>query len=87
MLYAACNTGSKSASGNNSVTDNWEIGIQMWTFRMFTLEEALKKELDKVGDKFMPRQHYIDKWKYKLTKGGFIDYSEGAEFQGPDLNR
>ena len=51
------------------------------------LEEALKKELDKVGDKFMPRQHYIDKWKYKLTKGGFIDYSEGAEFQGPDLNR
>ena len=51
------------------------------------LEEALKKELDKVGDKFMPRQHYIDKWKYKLTKGGFIDYSEGAEFQGPDLNK
>jgi sugar phosphate isomerase/epimerase len=24
-------------------TRNWKIGVQMWTFRVFTLEEALKK--------------------------------------------
>lgn len=43
LIYAGCNTGSKSLSKTNSVIDDWEIGIQMWTFRMFTLEEALKK--------------------------------------------
>jgi sugar phosphate isomerase/epimerase len=43
MMYAGCKSGAKSSSGNNSVTADWEIGIQMWTFRMFTLEEALKK--------------------------------------------
>ena len=51
------------------------------------MEQTLKNELLKVGDQFMPRQYYIDKWRYKLTEGGFIDYSEGAEFQGPDLNK
>lgn len=43
IIYAGCKSGSKSSSGNNSVIAGWEIGIQMWTFRMFTLEEALKK--------------------------------------------
>jgi sugar phosphate isomerase/epimerase len=43
LIFAGCKSGSTSSSGNNSVTADWEIGIQMWTFRMFTLEEALKK--------------------------------------------
>jgi sugar phosphate isomerase/epimerase len=43
LVILSCNTGSKPVSNNNSVTADWEIGIQMWTFRMFTLEEALKK--------------------------------------------
>jgi hypothetical protein len=51
------------------------------------METALQRELKKIGDEFKPRQYYIDKWGYKLTEGGYIDYSEGAEFQGPGLNR
>jgi len=51
------------------------------------LERALQSELNKVGDEFMPRQYYIDKWGYKLNEGGHIDYSEGADFQGPGLNK
>jgi hypothetical protein len=50
------------------------------------METALQKELIKVGDEFMPRQYYIDKWGYKLTKGGSIDYSKDAEVQGPKIN-
>jgi arylsulfatase A-like enzyme len=51
------------------------------------LELVLQRELRKVGDEFMPRQYYIDKWGYKLTEGGYIDYSKDAEFQGPGLNK
>jgi arylsulfatase A-like enzyme len=57
---------------------------------------ALQRELEKVGDKFMPRQYYIDKWNYKLNEAGYIPYGfledfEPAEsgeilFQGPGLN-
>jgi sugar phosphate isomerase/epimerase len=32
-----------SVNAQSSVTSDWEIGIQTWTFRMFTLEETLKK--------------------------------------------
>ena len=51
------------------------------------LEMELQRELKKVGDEFMPRQYYIDKWGYKLSERGHIDYTENAEFQGPDLNK
>ena len=51
------------------------------------MEATLQKELIKVGDEFLPRQYYIDKWGYKLTKGGYIDYSKNAPFQGPKLNQ
>jgi arylsulfatase A-like enzyme len=51
------------------------------------MEAALQRELKNIGDEFRPRQYYIDKWGYKLTKGGFIDYSKGATPQGPGLNR
>ena len=50
------------------------------------MEATLQKELKKIGDKFRPRQYYIDKWGYKLAKGGEIDYSENAEPQGPGMN-
>lgn len=43
LIAAACKTGSQQAKNSGSVVDNWEIGIQTWTFRMFTLEEALRK--------------------------------------------
>ena len=51
------------------------------------LELMLNRELAAAGDEFMPRQFYIDKWGYKLTERGHIDYSAGAEFQGPELNK
>jgi len=51
------------------------------------MELALKTELKKTGDEFMPRQYYIDKWGYKITKDGSIDYSENAMPQGPSLNK
>jgi arylsulfatase A-like enzyme len=51
------------------------------------MELLLQQELKKVGDNFMPRQYYIDKWGYKLTEGGYIDYSRDAEFQGPGLHK
>lgn len=35
---------------SNDVTANWKIGVQMWTFRMFTLAEALDK-VDSAGAK------------------------------------
>lgn len=50
------------------------------------MEQKLQTELRKIGDDFRPRKYYIDKWGYELTKGGYIDYSKGAEFQGPGLN-
>ena len=37
-------------SGN--VTANWKLGVQMWTFRMFTFAEALDK-VDSAGIKYI----------------------------------
>jgi arylsulfatase A-like enzyme len=61
------------------------------------LESELRQELEKIGDEFMPRQYYIDKWNYELNDAGHIPYgfiadyesaeSGGPVFQGPGLNR
>jgi len=61
------------------------------------MELLLQRELKKIGDPFMPRQYYIDKWGYRLGEGGYIPYyfqedlsnedSVGVEFQGPELNK
>jgi len=60
------------------------------------MRQLLQRELEKVGDGFMPRQFYIDKWNYRLNEYGHIPYGfledfESAEsghivFQGPSLN-
>ncbi len=39
-------------SDTNNVTDNWKIGIQMWSFRMFPFAEALDK-VDSCGVKYI----------------------------------
>ena len=36
----------------SNVTANWKIGVQMWTFRMFTFAEALDK-VDSAGVKYI----------------------------------
>lgn len=51
------------------------------------MEAALQLELKKAKDDFLPRKYYIDKWGYKILKRGEIDYSEGAEVQGPGINK
>ena len=51
------------------------------------MNALLQEELKQIGDEFNPRQYYIDYWGYKLKNGGYIDYSEGAKFQGPGLNK
>lgn len=60
LALTKCNSSnSKTASDTDStstkvdstnVTDNWKIGVQMWTFRMFTFAEALDK-VDSAGVK------------------------------------
>ena len=41
-----------TTSDSASVTANWKIGVQMWTFRMFTFAEALDK-VDSAGVKYI----------------------------------
>jgi len=50
------------------------------------MEARLQQELAKIGGEFRPREYYIEKWGYELTQGGYIDYSDGAPFQGPGIN-
>ncbi len=47
----ATNSSMKSNDTNN-VTANWKLGVQMWTFRMFTFAEALDK-VDSAGIKYI----------------------------------
>jgi sugar phosphate isomerase/epimerase len=39
-------------SDTNNITANWKIGVQMWTFRMFTFAEALDK-VDSAGVRYI----------------------------------
>ncbi len=48
---SADSTSAMSADTFN-VTDNWKLGVQMWTFRMFTFAQALDK-VDSTGIKYI----------------------------------
>lgn len=62
IVFTACSSGSSSSSETDSTgtatdttvsagsTDGFKLGVQMWTFRMFTFAEALDK-LDSAGIK------------------------------------
>lgn len=58
VLFFACHNGSSEKTtatlnaDSTSVTNNWTIGVQLWTFRLFTQEEALAKA-DSAGIKFI----------------------------------
>ncbi len=47
---AADSTTATAPDTGFSVADNWKLGVQLWTFRMFTMEVALKK-VDSCGVK------------------------------------
>ncbi len=38
------------------------------------LEGMLQSKLEQTGDKFHPKQHYLEEWGYKVDRGGNIPY-------------
>src|ERR1700712_589396 len=46
----AVDSASTKTSNSADVTANWKIGVQMWTFRMFSFADALNK-VDSAGVK------------------------------------
>jgi sugar phosphate isomerase/epimerase len=62
LVFVKCNSQPKEAADEAKAADtavaakapdvtlNWKIGVQMWTFRMFTFEEGIKK-VDSAGVK------------------------------------
>ena len=63
LLFTSCNNNAsmeKAATDSMAVktdsvpkvTDNWKLGVQLWTFRMFTMTEALQK-VDSCGIKYV----------------------------------
>lgn len=46
------NADSTSIADTSNVTANWKLGVQMWTFRMFTFAQALDK-VDSCGIKYI----------------------------------
>lgn len=53
----------KMSNDKTDVTSNWKIGVQMWTFRMFTFAQALDK-VDSCGVKYIEAF-----WGQKLGDG------------------
>lgn len=41
--HTKTDTTAAGSTANTNITRNWKIGVQTWTFRMFTLAEALDK--------------------------------------------
>src|SRR5687768_14711429 len=70
LSLSQCKSSSTAGAGNTKgqnkgdVTSNWQIGIQTWTFRMFTLEEAIEKA-DSAGVKNIEAF-----WGQRLSKNG-----------------
>jgi sugar phosphate isomerase/epimerase len=49
---AAADSASVRTDSTQKVTDDWKLGVQLWTFRMFTITEALQK-VDSCGIKYV----------------------------------
>ena len=60
LIFIACNNPSSQKEAtvtapvvdSTNVTDNWKLGVQLWTFRMFSQEVALAKA-DSAGIKYV----------------------------------
>ena len=83
LLFTACNKSEQSAETaaetktdttatvNTSVTDQWKIGVQLWTFRLFSFVDAISK-VDSSGAKFIeafPGQKMGGDFGKKTTMG------------------
>jgi len=49
---ATDSTSTSTTADTSNVTADWKIGVQMWTFRVFTFAEALDK-VDSAGVKYI----------------------------------
>lgn len=61
-------TAQRDSSAGASVTNDWHIGLQLWTFRVFSFHDALKKA-DSIGIKYIqafPDQDLGGPWKGKF---------------------
>jgi len=86
VIMAGCNNSSNESASttdttaekkdttavvNTSVTDQWKIGVQLWTFRLFSFTDALNK-VDSAGAKFIeafPGQKMGGDFSKKATMG------------------
>ena len=83
LAFSACNNGSTSTTDTDSTntsmdttassgsTDGFKLGVQMWTFRMFTFAEALDK-VDSAGIKNIEAF-----WGQKLGDGMTGEFGAG----------
>jgi len=84
LVFAACNNNSSSTTNTDSTntsmdttasssgsTDGFKLGVQMWTFRMFTFAEALDK-VDSAGIKNIEAF-----WGQKLGDGMSGEFGAG----------
>jgi sugar phosphate isomerase/epimerase len=83
LLFAACNKTGQSedtktdetpTTANTSVSDQWKIGVQLWTFRLFSFVDAINK-VDSAGADF------IEAFPGQEMGGEF-----GKKTMGPDLS-
>jgi hypothetical protein len=47
------------------------------------LDDRLHAELHRIGDRFAPRAHYLERWGYKVDADGAIPYGPDARVQSP----
>jgi arylsulfatase A-like enzyme len=40
-----------------------------------TLDECLRRKLDRCGDEFLPGSDYLDKWGYRVDETGTVPYT------------
>lgn len=90
IVFAACNNGSSSNTTNDSAgvqtdssskgsTGGFKLGVQMWTFRLFTVTEALDK-VDSAGIKYIEAF-----WGQKL--GGNMKGEFGGDMSADDRSK
>jgi len=46
------------------------------------LEDKLQSKLQQTGDKFHPKEHYLEEWDYKVGRNGAIPYFSGKKPEG-----
>jgi len=59
------------------------LGKPQYAALLRELEGRLQAQLRKIGDEFLPAQHYIKMWGFEIAKHGSISYAPDAKVQSP----